>query len=269
MIEKYFTSTQIKDFCKKAGLKCTGTKSELIEEIKTYLGKYKVAPRYLRSLSPGEKLVKKFEIRYNTLKERAGSPKTYKESVLDKKYRFGSALVSYKFGTPTFGSAMVSYEFGRPVKKSKKKSVKKSKKKSVKKSRKPRSNKKSTIRRKKTVVKSRKPKKISKYTEKWNKKYKTTSLEGKSKRSGVPKSILQKVYNKGLAAWRGSAHRPGASQQSWAVARVNSFLTCGKTFYFPDHLLAKQAMKQSPKAKAFFKKQGCKFNKMGKRTPSK
>jgi hypothetical protein len=72
------------------------------------------------------------------------------------------------------------------------------------------------------------------------------------------------VYNKGLAAWRGGAHRPGASQQSWAVARVNSFLTCGKTFYFPDHLLAKEAMEKSPKAKEFWSGQRCKFSKMGK-----
>jgi hypothetical protein len=94
-------------------------------------------------------------------------------------------------------------------------------------------------------------------------------IQEKSKKSGVPKSILKKVYNKGLAAWRGGAHRPGASQQSWAIARVNSFLTCGKTFYFPDHLLAKDAMKKSPKAREFWKKQSCKFKKMGKRTPSR
>jgi len=123
--------------------------------------------------------------------------------------------------------------------------------------------------RKNPQKKSRKPKKISKYTEKWNKKFGGKTLEEKSKKSGVPKSILKKVYNKGLAAWRGGAHRPGASQQSWAIARVNSFLTCGKTFYFPDHLLAKDAMKKSPKAREFWKKQSCKFKKMGKKTPSR
>jgi len=123
--------------------------------------------------------------------------------------------------------------------------------------------------RKSPQKKSRKPKKISKYTEKWNKKFGGKTLEEKSKKSGVPKSILKKVYNKGLAAWRGGAHRPGASQQSWAIARVNSFLTCGKTFYFPDHLLAKDAMKKSPKAREFWKKQSCKFKKMGKKTPSR
>lgn len=112
--------------------------------------------------------------------------------------------------------------------------------------------------------------KVSKYTEKWNKTYKDAKdLPSKSKISGVPLPILKKVYNKGLEAWRGGQHRPGATQQQWGVSRVNSFLTCGKTFYFPDHLLAKEAIKKSPKAKKFWEKQGCKFSKMGTRTPSR
>jgi hypothetical protein len=124
----------------------------------------------------------------------------------------------------------------------------------------------------KTKTKSKKTKtnnktKISKYTQKWNKKYKVTSLKDKSRISGVPLSILQKVHNKGLAAWRGSAHRPGAAQTQWGISRVNSFLTCGKTWYFPDHLLAQQAMKQSSKARNFWKH--CDQSKMGKRTKSK
>lgn len=112
--------------------------------------------------------------------------------------------------------------------------------------------------------------KLSKYTEKWNKTYKNSkTLKEKSKISGVPLDILKKVDEKGKAAWRGGQHRPGASQQSWGISRVNSFLTCGKTFYFPDHKLAKDAMERSPRAKNFWKKQDCKFSKMGKRTPSK
>ena len=111
--------------------------------------------------------------------------------------------------------------------------------------------------------------KLSKYTENWNKTYKVKTLKEKSKISGVPIDILKKVNDKGLSAWRGGQHRPGASQQSWGVSRVNSFLTCGKTFYFPDHKLAEEAIKRSPKAKKFWEKQGCKFSKMGKRTPSR
>ena len=49
-------------------------------------------------------------------------------------------------------------------------------------------------------------------------------LKKKADKSGMPYSILKKVYDRGMAAWRGG-HRPGASQQQWAFARVNSFIT--------------------------------------------
>ena len=53
-----------------------------------------------------------------------------------------------------------------------------------------------------------------------------TGLKKKSEKSGIPLGILRKVYNRGMAAWKGG-HRPGASQQQWAYARVNSFITKG------------------------------------------
>ena len=49
-------------------------------------------------------------------------------------------------------------------------------------------------------------------------------LKNKADKTGMPYSILKKVYDRGMAAWRGG-HRPGASQQQWAFARVNSFVT--------------------------------------------
>jgi len=49
-------------------------------------------------------------------------------------------------------------------------------------------------------------------------------LRKKAEKSGMPYGILKKVYDRGMAAWRGG-HRPGASQQQWAFARVNSFVT--------------------------------------------
>ena len=33
---------------------------------------------------------------------------------------------------------------------------------------------------------------------------------------------LEKVYSKGLAAWKSGGHRPGASSRNWADARVDS-----------------------------------------------
>lgn len=54
----------------------------------------------------------------------------------------------------------------------------------------------------------------------------TVALQKKSDKSGVPVGILRQVYNRGMAAWK-TGHRPGATQQQWAFARVNSFLTGG------------------------------------------
>ena len=49
-------------------------------------------------------------------------------------------------------------------------------------------------------------------------------LQNKAKKTGMPYSILKQVYNRGMAAWKGG-HRPGTTQQQWAFARVNSFVT--------------------------------------------
>ena len=66
------------------------------------------------------------------------------------------------------------------------------------------------------------------------------ALKKKSEKSGIPYSILKQVYNRGLAAWR-TGHRPGATQQQWGYARVNSFLTGGKTRTTADKDLWKKA----------------------------
>ena len=49
-------------------------------------------------------------------------------------------------------------------------------------------------------------------------------LKNKAEKSGMPYGILKKVYDRGMAAWRGG-HQPGTTQQQWAFARVNSFIT--------------------------------------------
>lgn len=48
---------------------------------------------------------------------------------------------------------------------------------------------------------------------------------------------LRKSFSKGLAAWKSGGHRPGASQQNWAVARVNSLVVGGKTSWTADKKL--------------------------------
>ena len=50
------------------------------------------------------------------------------------------------------------------------------------------------------------------------------AVKNKAEKTGMPYSILKQVYNRGMAAWKGG-HRPGATQQQWALARVNSFVT--------------------------------------------
>jgi len=49
-------------------------------------------------------------------------------------------------------------------------------------------------------------------------------LKTKSEETGVPIEYLRIVMRRGMAAWK-SGHRPGAGQEQWAWARVNSFLT--------------------------------------------
>ena len=74
--------------------------------------------------------------------------------------------------------------------------------------------------------------KLSKYTKKFRQMYgedmsieeAIKGLENKSKKSGMSYSILKKVYDRGMAAWKGG-HRPGTTPQQWAFARVNSFIT--------------------------------------------
>ena len=70
------------------------------------------------------------------------------------------------------------------------------------------------------------------------------ALSKKAEKTGISKSILKRVYNRGLAAWR-TGHRPGVSQHQWAMARVNSFATKGKgTWGKADKDLAQKVKKK-------------------------
>lgn len=65
------------------------------------------------------------------------------------------------------------------------------------------------------------------------------ALKTKSEKSGISLSILKKVFDRGVAAWR-TGHRPGTTPQQWGYARVNSFITGGKTRTTGDADLWKQ-----------------------------
>lgn len=58
-------------------------------------------------------------------------------------------------------------------------------------------------------------------------------LKKKAEKSGISYGTLKKVYDRGMAAWR-TGHRPGTTPQQWAFARVNSFITKGKTYHTAD-----------------------------------
>ena len=51
-----------------------------------------------------------------------------------------------------------------------------------------------------------------------------TSLKKKAEKYKMPLGVLKQVFNRGMAAWK-TGHRPGQSQEAWAHARVNSFVT--------------------------------------------
>jgi dephospho-CoA kinase len=59
------------------------------------------------------------------------------------------------------------------------------------------------------------------------------SLSAKAAKSGVSLSTLKKVYRRGVAAWN-SGHRPGTTPSQWGHARVNSYISKGKTYHTAD-----------------------------------
>ena len=76
-----------------------------------------------------------------------------------------------------------------------------------------------------------------------------TALKTKSEETGCPIGIIRAVMRRGMAAWK-TGHRPGAGQEQWGYARVNSFLTSGEgTWGKADADLAKEARKAGFNAK--------------------
>lgn len=78
-----------------------------------------------------------------------------------------------------------------------------------------------------------------------------TNLQ-KSRITGIPKRILDKVLNKGQGAFYSSGSRPGQTAVSWGIARVNCFIMGKKTVIAgPDKDLYEEALTYS-KAKKWF-----------------
>jgi len=101
--------------------------------------------------------------------------------------------------------------------------------------------------------------KKSNYTVSWKKLFpNASSLEDKSKATGVPLQYIRESYNRGMAAWR-TGHRPGATQQQWGYARVHSFLLKGKTYFSADSDLVDEASKKSSNAEDWWASVGKKL----------
>ncbi len=74
------------------------------------------------------------------------------------------------------------------------------------------------------------------------------ALKKKSDKTGFPLGILKQVWRKGYAAWK-TGHIPGTTPQQWAMARVNSFVTGGKTTKMHDKKLYQRAKANRKKKK--------------------
>lgn len=80
----------------------------------------------------------------------------------------------------------------------------------------------------------------------------TSTMEEKSKVSGIPLDILKEVNKRGIGAWS-SGHRVGVTKYQWGNARVSSFLTLGCSAFSGDYDLLKkiQSMKKNKKISFF------------------
>ena len=74
------------------------------------------------------------------------------------------------------------------------------------------------------------------------------ALKKKSDKTGFPQGILTQVWKRGYAAWK-NGHVPGTVPQQWAMARVNSFVTGGRTTEVGDKKLYQQAKANRKKKK--------------------
>jgi len=73
-------------------------------------------------------------------------------------------------------------------------------------------------------------KKKSKWTVLFHKTYPDLKFnkEAIARRTGISRSTLNTVYNRGLKAWKTGGSRPGATAPQWAVARTYKYILLTK-----------------------------------------
>lgn len=111
---------------------------------------------------------------------------------------------------------------------------------------------------KKKQNKGTKSAKADKVREEIKKPGKKEFIRAASKVSGVSRSIIEEVYDKGLKAAATSGHRPGQTPQSWARARTYSFLFDPKSgarkvdkYLWDRHLESKRNKKSLTKSDTY------------------
>jgi hypothetical protein len=72
--------------------------------------------------------------------------------------------------------------------------------------------------------------KKSKWTQLFHKTYPDLKFNKNAiaRRTGISRSTLNTVYNRGLKAWKTGGSRPGATPQQWSVARVYKYVLVTK-----------------------------------------
>jgi hypothetical protein len=87
----------------------------------------------------------------------------------------------------------------------------------------------------------------SSYTTRFNSKYGKQvdalpggrSVENISKVTKIPQGALEEVFQKGVAAYYNGGSRPNQTPESWAYARVYSYILGGNTRKVDDHITQK------------------------------
>ena len=74
------------------------------------------------------------------------------------------------------------------------------------------------------------PRKKSKWTQLFHKTYPNLKFNKNAiaRRTGISRSTLNTVYNRGLKAWKTGGSRPGATAAQWAVARTYKYVLVTK-----------------------------------------
>jgi hypothetical protein len=73
-------------------------------------------------------------------------------------------------------------------------------------------------------------KRKSKWTQLFHKTYPNLKFNKNAiaRRTGIPRSTLNTVYNRGLKAWKTGGSRVGATPQQWAIARTFKYILVTK-----------------------------------------